>query len=347
MIAVRNYRNPLIKPADVESIYQGFEVLSVFNAAVTKFKGQTILLLRIALRPINDNPKVVKTAVYDCESKKIVTKTFDKNDGHNDFSDPRLIVTNRGTFLTSISHLQIARSSDGVHFKLDENCFMASANEYEAFGLEDPHITYIDNEFLISYVSVSSFGVTTSLAITKDFKQVERKGVIFCPENRDVVIFPDKINDKYAAIHRPLSPLFARGDIWLSQSDDLQNWGEHKRLEGFKCDEWNCQKIGASCVPFLVDEGWLLIYHGVDELDRYSIGAMLLDKKCPQKVIAKTNEPILIAETEYEKTGIFRNVVFSCGAILDDGIIKIYYGAADKYLCLAEAKLTKVMAMMA
>jgi len=335
--------NPIIEPKDVKPSRDDFEVIGAFNPGAARFKNEVILLIRVAERPISEHPEVILTAVYDATRGNIVLKRFLKGDPENVFSDPRLIIRPTQTFLTSISHLRLARSTDGVSFKIEDVPAIAPANEFETFGIEDPRISRIDDTFYITYVAVSPFGVTTALASTKDFKSFSRHGIIFPPENKDVILFPEKIEGRFYALHRPVSPLCKRQDIWLSESPDLICWGNHRYLMSPRPALWDEEKIGASAVPFKIDQGWLEVYHGSDQNNRYCLGAVLLDKHQPSKIIARSKQPILQPQADYEVEGFFGNVVFSCGLLHEEEKLKIYYGVADTSVACAEIPLQDVI----
>jgi predicted GH43/DUF377 family glycosyl hydrolase len=338
----RSPQNPIIEPKDVKPSGKDFEVIGVFNAGVTRFDDQVILLLRVAERPISAHPDMVLAGVYDVTQADIVTKEFSKGDPENDFSDPRLIVRPDQTYLTSISHLRLARSDDGVNFDIEDTPAFGPANDFETFGIEDPRITLIDGTYYITYVAVCPLGVTTCLASTKDFKSFERHGVIFCPENKDVVLFPERINGKYYALHRPVSPLFKRQDIWIAESPDLICWGNHRFLCAPDADSWDQVKVGASAVPFRTEHGWLEIYHGVGRDNRYCLGALLLDADQPWKVIARAKNPIFEPQADYETDGFYGNVIFTCGLLYEQDKLRIYYGAADTAVCYAQMPIQDV-----
>ncbi|MHC4123576.1 MAG: glycoside hydrolase family 130 protein [Planctomycetota bacterium] len=343
MAVLRCLQNPIIKPEDIKSSRDDFEVVGVFNPGVVRFGNEVILFLRVAERPICKLHELELTAVYDMGTRKIVVKEFSKDDPRVDFSDPRLIITPAQTYLTSLSHFRVARSKDGVNFQIDDTPTMETANEFETFGIEDPRIAFIDGVYYITYVSVSPLGVTTSLALTRDFERFERCGVVSCPDNKDVVLFPKKIGGKYYLLQRPMTPLFKRYDMWISESADLRYWGNHRYLMGAQKAGWDGGKIGAGAVPFEVEQGWLEVYHGVDEKDRYCLGAVLLDKEKPWKVIARAKQPILVPEKDYECSGFFSKVVFTCGLLYEQEKLKIYYGAADSVICCAELALQEVL----
>ena len=343
MKAFRSPHNPVIGPKDVIPSRDDFEIIGVLNAGVTRYEDEVILLARVAERPINGNSDVVLTAIYDKSEKDLVIKEFQKSDPDTDFSDPRLIVRSGQTYLTSISHLRIARSKDGIDFEIDDTPAILAANEYETFGVEDPRISLIEGTYYIHYVAVSPLGVVTYLASTEDFVDFRRHGVIFCPENKDVAIFPEKIAGKFYALHRPVSPLFNKQDIWLADSGDLLAWGNHRHLFGPRPGCWDEAKVGAGAVPFKIEQGWLEVYHGVDRDNRYCLGAALLDGAEPWKIIARTNKPILEPQAGYECEGFFGNVVFSCGLLCEGDKVQIYYGAADTVICCAELSLKEIL----
>jgi predicted GH43/DUF377 family glycosyl hydrolase len=346
MATMRSDKNPLITPADVKSLRDDFEVVGVFNTAATRLGDEVILLIRVAERPLTNSGKTIFAPIYDVDKKEILLKPFDRSNSQIDFSDPRLVTTPEGTYLTSISHLRLAKSRDGVNFEIEDTAALGAFNEYETFGLEDPRITKIDGVYYIDYVGVSPAGVTTCLASTADFKNFTRRGVIFCPDNKDVVIFPEKISGKYFAVHRPASGLFKKNDMWLSESADLLCWGSHRLLMSPGPNEWDSTRIGAGAVPFKTDAGWVEVYHGVDTKNRYSLGAVLLDANKPWKVLARTSKPIFEPQADYECGGFFGNVVFTCGLLCESKKIKLYYGAADTSICYAELDLTDILSAL-
>jgi predicted GH43/DUF377 family glycosyl hydrolase len=342
MAVVRAAENPILRPEDVPPWQEGFEVIGVFNAAVARYGGKVLLLLRVAERPIPRRADVVLSPVYDVDTRRIVTKAFSRDDASNDLLDPRLIVRAKETYLTSISHLRLARSTDGIRFRVAETPAIQPANEYETFGVEDPRITRVDGAYYITYVAVSPLGVATCLASTQDFESFHRRGVIFHPDNKDVVLFPGRVGGQYYALHRPHSSLFQRNDIWLAESPDMVCWGNHRCLMGTRHGRWDEIRIGAGAVPVRIPDGWIEIYHGADRNGRYCMGAVLLDAEQPWKIIARSKSPLFEPQAPYERSGFFGNVVFSCGLLFEGDMLKMYYGAADTSVCYAEIPLTNV-----
>jgi predicted GH43/DUF377 family glycosyl hydrolase len=185
-----------------------------------------------------------------------------------------------------------------------------------------------------------------ALAKTTDFESFERIALISEPENKDGVLFPEKINGKYARLDRPIAGGIA--NIWISYSDDLITWGNARCVMTTRDDHWDSWRIGASTQPIRIDDGWLIIYHGVKAASSgpiYRLGAAVLNAEDPSKVICRSAIPILSPREYYERVGDVNNVVFSCGAILeDDGEeLKIYYGASDTSICLGTAKVNELM----
>ena len=344
----RYENNPIITPADVKPSREDFEVVCVFNCGVTRFHGETLLLMRVAEVPKNDNADVFLAPMLDDKTNELIIKSYDKNDKSIDFADSRFVITPTDRVLTSVSHFRIARSKDGINFEIDEKPAMFPCNKYERFGIEDPRITKIEDTYYINYSACSNItGVTTNLASTKDFKEFTRHGVIFTPDNKDVAIFPEKINGKYLAFNRPASAEYKMRDMWISESDNLVYWGNHKQFMGGTKESWDGGRIGCSAVPFKTEKGWIEIYHAADENDRYCLGALLLDLEDPTKIIARSKGPIIEPEEDYEVFGFYGNVIFNCGVLPeDDGTVKIYYGAADTCIAYAETTVDEILEMM-
>ena len=274
-----------------------------------------------------------------------------------DLEDPRTIrfrdladghLGDDGTtdYLTHTSHLRVARSPDGEHFVVEPTPAVLPATELEAYGVEDPRITEIDGVFHITYVSVSRLGITTSTLTTTDFRTFERGSVILPPDQKDVVLFPESVSGRYLAFTRPMPGSFSRVlGIWLAESPDLEHWGEHRPVALPRPGMWDEARIGASLTPFRVAGGWLEIYHAADRTNRYGMGAMLLDADNPSIVLARSSRPLLAPELEYERSGFLHDVVFPSGHVmLDDGRIRVYYGAADSNLAAADFSVDDIVA---
>lgn len=273
----------------------------------------------------------------------MVIKRFARNDPAYSFSDPRVIVCPGELYLTSISHLRLARSKDGRRFTVDERPTIVPDRPSEAFGIEDARITEVEGAYYIIYKSVSENGITQSLATTRDFVTFEKHGVILPPENMDAMIFPERIGGEFAALHRPFPCMIGRPNMWMAYSTDGMHWGNHRFLAGVVPGGWEGGRIGGGAVPIMTDRGWLEIYHGATAENHYSLGAMLLDAERPERVIARAQRPVLSPEAPYEVTGFVPNVVFTCGALVDGDRLTIYYGAADTVIAGAELSLRELL----
>ncbi len=239
-----------------------------------------------------------------------------------------------------------AESEDGRRFHIEEKpCMEPSKIEpysiYEERGLEDPRITYLEGEYYIMYTAVSRYGARIALAKTEDFVHFKRISIVSGPGNKDGVLFPRKIKDKYVRFDRPIGE--GIGNIWLSYSDDLVFWGDTQLVAEIRRGYWDSFRIGASVPPIETKKGWLEIYHGVKMMSCgpiYRLGVFLTELNDPAKIIGRADIPILSPREKFERIGDVNNVVFSCGAVVEDtGEIDVYYGAADTSICLAKGSV--------
>jgi len=341
----RYENNPIITPEDVKPSMPGFEVVGVFNAGAIFVDGKTCLLLRIAERPEIKDPdsNFIEVPYYNEEKQQVDILYINKELPEVDLSDPRFVLDGHNFYLTSISHLRRAWSEDGVNFIVESDPALFPSNKYESFGIEDPRITELDGKFYVNYTAVSKYGAGTALAVSKDMKSFERKGFIFAPDDRNVAIFPEKINGRYYALHRPHVEGMGKPSIWLASSDNLLDWGSHECLMLPRQGLWDGVKIGAGAVPIRTASGWLLIYHGADEDDTYSLGLALLDLEDPSKVLARSKDPILVPQEDYERNGFYGDVVFTDGVVVhEDGAVNLYYAASDEKICLMRTNLEEL-----
>jgi predicted GH43/DUF377 family glycosyl hydrolase/glycosyltransferase involved in cell wall biosynthesis len=260
--------------------------------------------------------------------------------GHDEFTD----------YLSHISHLRVARSTDGIHFEIDPHPTIVPSNRLEEYGVEDPRITRIDDVYQITYVGASRLGITTSRLSTTDFRTFERHGILMHPDQKDVVLFPERVAGRYLSFTRPMPGSFGRVlGIWLAESDDLVHWGGHRPIVLPRHEMWDESRIGASCVPIRTADGWLELYHGADRSNRYGMGAILLDADDPSQVIARTDEPLLFPREDYEHDGFLHDVVFPSGHVMLDEegrTIRVYYGAADTVLAAADLQIDDVLSAL-
>lgn len=344
----RHTNNPLIAPQDVKPSRPDFEIIGTFNAGVTRFNNETILLLRVAERPINDDSNSILSPQMS-DTGNIIVQRIKRDDARYDTDDSRQIwdLQTGQMLLTSMSHIRLARSKDGVHFTIEEIPWLSAQSVYESYGIEDARITQIEDTYYVNYSAVSSYGISTALVSTKDFVDVQRHGIILAPANRDVAIFPQHINGQYFCYHRPMPGMFGGMHIWIASSPDLLHWGNHQIvLESTSNDTWQGGRIGGGAPPLWTEQGWLSIYHAADTENCYSLGAFLTAHNEPQKIIARTPKPILSPIAKYEVEGFFDNVVFTCGALIQDEQLRVYYGAADEVIALVEAPLKDMLNLL-
>jgi predicted GH43/DUF377 family glycosyl hydrolase len=252
---------------------------------------------------------------------------------------------------TGRSILGLAESDDGYRFTVRPEPFMTPATEgvfgeYEAFGVEDPRISCIDGEYLITYSAYSRHGVRIALARTRDWQSVERVALITQADMRNVVIFPERFDGRYARLDRPHSEM-SPWSIWISYSEDLTYWGDSRVVMKPVPYHWDEMKIGAGATPIRTGRGWLHIYHGVfPTMDGaiYRLGVALHDLQDPSRVLGVCDRWILQPEDPWEVTGYVHNVVFTCGAVPEDeGSLKIYWGGADKVMCVGTADIDQLV----
>lgn len=250
--------------------------------------------------------------------------------------------------------IALAKSADGIRFEISSEPILKPAPEDEG-RLNDTRIARIGDTFYICYCTDPPSGIKIGIMETKDFKTFE---TIYRsePDNRNAVLFPEKVNGLYVRLDRPFTRWYYQDrayDIWLSRSPDLRFWGEHKLLLSYADVPWGNNKIGPGPQPIKTEKGWLVIYHGSEWPDgtdtawkkTYRAGVMLLDLNDPTKVLARPDAPLLEPEADYETDPEFRpNVIFPTGAVLeDDGEIKLYYGAADKTIALAQTSVEQLL----
>ena len=358
----------MIKPSDV-----GLEVVGTLNPAAIRLKnGDIVLYVRVI-----EKIKITEGKKYyyspRCSGKSTCEVVFDKIKKEDVEKEGGMaFIYKDGTKrLTYISHLRrVILDKDGFTIKkIDKKPSFQGLKDDGEFGVEDARITKINNKYYMTYVTLSSGeNISTSLAVSSNALNWERKGIIFGEQNKDCVLFPEKINGDYVAFDRPEGNFeFTPPHIWLSFSKDLIHWGSPSKVILSKRGKWDYARVGAGPPPIKTEKGWLLLYHGVEEKVRtknkllkkinkmffglvneysvYSIGAALFDLKNPRTLIAKTKRPLIVPKRSYEKKGFVDNVVFSTGLVLDENKkdLLIYSGGADKVVTVKKIKLNDIL----
>lgn len=276
----------------------------------------------------------------------------------------------------------LAESTDGINFKrmYKEPVFGPSVDGPDQGGVEDPRIVKFGDEYYVTYayrphypgqywkfahdvILLPESGehspavikgniANTGLAVTKDFRHWRRLGRITQAnlDDRDVILFPEMINGKYWLLHRPKQWVgeaygTENAAIWIQSSDDLLVWkGPSKLLMAGRLGTWE-EKIGGSTPPLRTEEGWLIIYHGVENggEGHYRVGVALLDLEDPTKVIARAKDFVMEPEFDYEIEGYYNGCVFPSGNVIVDDTLYVYYGGADKYIGLATYNVRELL----
>jgi predicted GH43/DUF377 family glycosyl hydrolase len=335
--------NPIVRPFDVKPSMESYRVQGAFNPGATVFGDEVLLLLRVAeICEPKEGYIRIPTYRFDDGHPRPDIIEFKALDPDVKLRDTRSVAYKGREYLSTISHIRIARSKDGLHFTVDEKPLILPVDETEEYGVEDARVTFIDDKYYITYTAVSQDSWATALAVTEDFKSVERKGLVFYPENKDVVIFPEKVGGKYMALHRPNNSGFGKPSIWYAESLDMVHWGNHRCVLRPRDTKW--VRVGAGTPPIKTPEGWLVIAHGMDDKSAYSLFCVLLDLEEPRRVVRCADAPLLMPTEPYETDGFFGNVVFSNGMIEKDGKILVYYGAADESSCVAITDIDGLLA---
>ncbi len=298
--------------------------------------------MAIRLRRYQGNPILLPTenkwenkAVYNCGA------TIFEN---------RVLLLYRAQGEDNISRFGLAFSDDGYNIaeRLTEPVFEPDPDtEYEKLGVEDPRISKIGDSYYITYTAASEYPelfsqkpekrdgariwrVRVSIAHTEGFKSFSRHGVIVSHiDSKDGVLFPGRVHGDMLLIHR-IEP-----DIRMAVAEDINRFKERGPVFGPRPSSWDSKRVGSGAPPIKTPYGWVMIYHGVNSQDHYSLGLALLNLNDPLQVLYRSPSPILEPEEPYEKNGLVNNVVFTCGAVVKNDELLVYYGAADSVIGVA------------
>lgn len=316
--------NPILTAVDIP-----YEASLIFNAGVTKFKGKYVMVFR------ND---------YGSSQQD-----------WQEFVDGKL---GRPQFSTNIG---IAFSDDGIKWDVkDKPCFSMSCDKTKIRRAYDPRLTVIDGRCYMCFAVDTFYGVRGGIAVTDDFEKWDIL-TMTVPDNRNMVLFPEKVGGKFIRLERPF-PVYGRGsneafDVWYSDSPDCKYWGNHQLVLGAEMVPYANCKIGPAAPPIKTAKGWLTTFHAVWKHEdvalntweqawskEYFGGLMLLDLNDPSKLIGLYDKPLISPATKEENEGFRGSVIFPGGMVLEDsGEVKIYYGAADTVECLATADVNELL----
>lgn len=278
------------------------------------------------------------------------------NAGATRLADGTTLLLCRVEDRSGLSHLCAARSANGVDgWVIDPEPTLRPDPERhpeELWGIEDPRITYVEElgRYAIAYTAFGKGGPGVALALTEDFRSFERLGLALQPEDKDAALLPRRVDGNFALLHRPMT--HGRGDIWLSFSPDLRNWGGHRPvLQARRGGWWDANKVGLSPPLIETPRGWLMLFHGVRQTASgsiYRLGAALLDLDQPDRCLLRGDSWIFGPEAVYEREGDVANVAFPCGYTLDrDGdTLNLYYGAADTSVALATGSVRQLLSWL-
>jgi len=250
--------------------------------------------------------------------------------------------------LEGFASIHVARSTNGLDFEVEVDRFIARGQyepdaPYDNQGILDARITPLEGYYYITFDAVSEHGYRLGLARTKDFRSVERLGLVSQPDTKAGALFPQKIKGKYARLERPWNG----GNIWISYSDDLTYWGWSEVVMTPRGGFWDTSRIGIASPPMEIEQGWFFTYYGIKDTSAgplFRLGAAILDRDNPTEVVGRTNVPILSPREEYERIGDVPNLVFSCGAIIEpNNEIKLYYGASNSCICLGTTNVEAIL----
>jgi len=346
-IAKRFVENPLLSPNDIPASTEGLEITCLLNPGVFQFRGKTWLIVRVAERP-KQNDAIISFPILT-ETGSIDIIEIKKDDPELVATDARVINYKGTDYLTTLSHLRLLCSDDGVKFYEPEDYpLLVGEGILEAFGIEDCRVALIEGKYYLTFTSVSDNGVGVGLRTTTDWKNFEKHGMILPAHNKDCAIFEEKINGLFYALHRPSSVDIGGNYIWIASSPDGIHWGNHHCIVRTRKGHWDSKRVGAGAAPIKTEKGWLEIYHGANENHQYCLGAFLLDLNDPTKVLARTEEPIMVPTAEYEISGFFGNVVFTNGHIVapDGDTVTVYYGASDEFVCGAKFSINEIISLL-
>jgi beta-1,2-mannobiose phosphorylase / 1,2-beta-oligomannan phosphorylase len=344
-IAKRFAANPLLSPEDLKASTAGLEITCLLNPGVFQFDGKTWLLVRVAERPAQKENNISFPILTEKGTIEIIE--IKKDDPELNANDARVINYKGVDYLTTLSHLRLLCSDDGVKFYEPQGYpLLSGEGGLQFFGIEDCRVSLLEDIYYLTFTAVSANGVGVGLRTTVNWRNFQSHGMMLPPHNKDCAIFEERINGLFYALHRPSSVDIGGNYIWITSSPDGLHWGNHKCIIRTREGMWDSARVGAGAAPIKTEKGWLSIYHGANREHQYCLGAFLMDLDDPSKVIARTTDPIMAPSADYELTGFFGHVVFTNGHVVNGDVITIYYGAADEFVCGAHFSLEEILSLL-
>ena len=343
----------LLKPSDFKPTVKSWEVKGALNPGAIRMPNKKVMLMvRVAESGTHKHGNAMKCPVMTSGSKvgyqKIPMKDVLKKGAKGE-----IFLKDGVCRLPTISHFKrVILSKDGFEVeKIEQRSAFVGKTDDGDFGVEDPRIVKIGNRYYMTYVGISRHeGISSYLAVSRDLKSWKRLGLIFREQNKDVMLFPEKVKGRYVALNRPEATIsFTKPSIWISYSKDLMYWGMDENLMRPR-DGWESSRIGGGCPPIKTNKGWLMIYHGMRPKGKgseYSAGAALLSLNDPGKVIARTpaRKSLFSPSKRHEKKGFINNVVFPTGVVsdLNGKDLLVYSGGADSYTTVKRLNLKEIL----
>ena len=349
----------LIQPKDIKPSFPKWKVVGVINpGAIRRKDGKILMYVRVAEQDEKHTrgggvcPVITSFDGLSVSSEKVRGHQLKKK-------DKKVLYLKDGTCrLMHISHLRkVVLDESGLEvLEIDDAPTFTGIVDESDYGVEDPRFTFLEGKYYMTYVGVSkNEGVSTYLAESDDLENWKRLGIIFREQNKDAILFPEKIDGEYVAFNRPETAFhFSKPGIWISYSKDLRYWGRDRNVSRPRDNSvWENERIGGGAPPIKTKKGWLCIYHGVrkDKNKRtYSAGAMLLNLKHPKRIIARSpaKKPLFGPYAKYEKKGYKSNIVFPTAAVptLDGKDLLIYSGGADSVVTVRKMSIESIMKSM-
>jgi predicted GH43/DUF377 family glycosyl hydrolase len=373
MIKIRDEK-VILGPEDLKPSSKDFEIMGTLNPGALRLSdGRILIYVRVIerLKKTEDSRYLYSPRFSGKDDFRISIDKFPKKstEGHSDVDISFKDGTKRLTYLSHLRRILLDESGFKI-LKIEQKPAFYGVSWNAELGVEDPRITKINGVYYMAYVALSrKEGVSTCLAVSKDGFTWERKGIIFGEQDKDVVIFPEKIKGRYVAFDRPEGNFeFSLPHIWIAYSKDLEYWGKLKGVF-FSKKHVDFHRSGAGPPPIKTEKGWLFIFHGVTKSHHkeflegikkflgikikqgeeiYAAWAALLDLNNPRKILARSHFPILYPRRAHDVSFEGKKVIFPTGLVedLNGKDILLYSGAGDTYTSVKRIRISDLLDSM-